>query len=205
MKIRVRQCPSGLDPPRGTGLRAVLALLAAASIPVVLLGPAGTTAVASGEGHAQAAAHAAAHAAVRSEGEGWEHEHRGCGHVPPGRQGNPHVHRSDCSSAASHRLLTATSTAAPTPPAAPKSATTRTASVRVSYTSRPLLVTPRAPRAPLGQRPPVLAPPGLAAPSHAAAGAITATPVSIYLITVSGLLLATAVGIAALVLVRRSD
>jgi hypothetical protein len=51
----------------------------------------------------------------------------------------------------------------------------------------------------------VLAPPGLTAPSHAAAGAITATPVSIYLITVSGLLLAAAVGIAALVLVRRSD
>jgi hypothetical protein len=69
----------------------------------------------------------------------------------------------------------------------------------------PLIVAPRTPRTPAGQRPPLLAPPGLIGPSHAAIGAVTTTPVSIYVVTVSALLIATAISIAALVLVRRSD
>jgi len=45
----------------------------------------------------------------------------------------------------------------------------------------------------------------LTVPPPAVAGAVSTTPVSIYVITLSTLLVATAIAIAALVLVRRSD
>ena len=68
-----------------------------------------------------------------------------------------------------------------------------------------MIVTPRVARTPVGERPPPLAPPGLTAPSPAVVGAVPASPVSVYVITLSMLLVATAIAIAALVLVRRSD
>jgi hypothetical protein len=70
---------------------------------------------------------------------------------------------------------------------------------------RPVVVTRRLPRSPVGQRPPLLAPPELTVPSPAFAGAASTSPVSIYVITVSMLLVATAIAIAALIVVRRSD
>jgi hypothetical protein len=45
----------------------------------------------------------------------------------------------------------------------------------------------------------------LTVPSPAVAGAVSTNPVSIYVITLSTLLVAAAIAIAALVLVRRSD
>jgi hypothetical protein len=68
-----------------------------------------------------------------------------------------------------------------------------------------MIVTARVPRTPVGERPPPLAPPGLSVPSPAVMGAVPTTPVSVYVITLSMLLVATALSIAALVLVRRSD
>jgi hypothetical protein len=68
-----------------------------------------------------------------------------------------------------------------------------------------MIVTPRVPRAPFGERPPPLAPPGLTVPSPAVVGAVPTSSVSVYVITLSMLLVATAIAIAALVLVRRSD
>jgi hypothetical protein len=71
---------------------------------------------------------------------------------------------------------------------------------------RPPVVTPRPlPRSPVGQRPPLLGPPGLTVPSPEVAGAASTSPVFIYVITLSMLLVATAIAIAALIVVRRSD
>jgi hypothetical protein len=68
-----------------------------------------------------------------------------------------------------------------------------------------MVVTPRVPRTPIAQRPPLLAPPGLTVPVPGVAGAVSTSPVPIYVITLSTLVLATAIAIAALVIVRRSD
>lgn len=164
----------------------------------LLLGPAGTLAVASGRGDGHAVARSS-----ESEGKGLEHEHGGCAHRPEDRPSNAHAHHRDrCATA--HRSLTSTGTAPPTPPAAPIPAA-RTTTVPAARVPRPLIVASHAPRIPAGQRPPLLAPPRLIGPSHAAVGAVTTNPVSIYVVTGSALLIATAISIAALVLVRRSD
>jgi hypothetical protein len=205
VKIWVRHRPSGLDRHCRAGVRTVLALLATGSVLWAGLGPAGTVAVASERGEAHAAAHSS-----ESDGEGLEHEDRDCRHGPDDRPSNPHAHHRDRCLTASPRTLTATGEPG-TAPAAPKLTTARTTPVPVARAPHPLIVAPsaprapRAPRTPSGQQPPLLAPPGLTGPSHSAIGALTATPVSIYVITVSALLVATAISIAALVLVRRSD
>ena len=69
----------------------------------------------------------------------------------------------------------------------------------------PMIVTARVPRTPVGERLPPLAPPGLSVPSPAVVGAVPTSPVSVYVVTLSMLLVATALAVAALVLVGRSD
>ena len=58
---------------------------------------------------------------------------------------------------------------------------------------------------PAGRQPPVIAPPSLTLPAQGPIVAPSAVPVSIYVITMSALLVAAAMTVAVLVLVRRSD
>jgi hypothetical protein len=207
LKTRVRQFTSGLLRTRRAAIRAVLVLLAAVSISGVLLGPAAVAAVASGSD-----GHGVAHSGHGEDGE----RHDVCEHQ---RQAPPANHHADverpfdnhgrgctCGSSPPPREHTpATTPVQGLPPPATR-AHVSTTPVSPSHPTvalrRPMVVTPRVP---LAQRPPLLAPPDLTVPVPGVAGAVSASRVSIYVITLSTLVVATAIAIAALVLVRRSD
>ena len=203
MKIWVRPHHPGLDRRRRAGVRAVLTVLAAGSVVAVVAGPAGTMAAS-----AQTVTHATTDSS-ESHGDGHDHEHRRCDRGPENRPSNPRARDRDARdrgrcTTASHKALVAT-VVPPRPPAAPHPITAVTTQVPAAPAPRPRIVVPRPARAPTGQQPPVLAPPGLTGPSPGAVVAVTNTPASIYVITVSARVVATAISIAALVLVRRSD
>jgi hypothetical protein len=210
LKTRVRQFTSGLVRTRRAAIRAVLVLFAAVSISGVLLGPAAVSAVASG-----ADGLGAAHSGNGEAGEG----HDACDRERPAPPANHHsdVERPPdhsergriCDSFPPPREHTAATTPVQGQP--PLAAPAQVSTIRVVLAHRivalrrPMVVTPRMPQIPVAQRPPLLAPPGLTFPVPGVAGAVSTSPVSIYVITLSTLVVATAIAIAALVLVRRSD
>jgi hypothetical protein len=210
LKTRVRQFTSGLVRSRHAAIRAVLVVFAAVSISGVLLGPAAVAAVASGS-DGRGAAHS-------RHGEAGE-RHDACDRERPAPRAHHHadVERpSDerdrgriCDSFPPPREHTPATTPVqgPPPPATPAHASTTPVipAHPIVALRRPMVVTPRVPQVPIAQRPPLLAPPDLTVPVPGIAGAVSTSPVSIYVITLSTLVVATAIAIAALVLVRRSD
>ena len=206
MKTRVRQIPTGLDRSRRAGPRAVVALLAMISIPWVLLGATGTTAIASSRDD-PGAAHANAQTGEHRDDDPEDPRDR-CGRDLRDQPSDRDSDGCGCCDPARRRAVT---TPGPpgSPPPAPQPVRARAATETAAHPTigspRPLTAAPHVPRDPVDQRPPLLAPPALTVPSPAPPGAVSTTPVSIYVITVSTLLVATAISIAALVLVRRSD
>jgi hypothetical protein len=210
LKTRVRPFTSGLDRTRRAAIRAVLVLFAAVSISGVLLGSADVAAAASGS-DGPGAAHS-------GHGEAGE-PHDACDHERPAPPANYHadVERPSndrarsriCSSFPPPREHTPATppVQGPPPPAIPTRVSTTPVSPSHPVVSlrRPMVVTPRVPQMPIAQRPPLLAPPGLTVPVPGVAGVVSTSPVSIYVITLSTLVVATVLAIAALVLVRRSD
>jgi hypothetical protein len=210
LKIRVRQFPPGLDRSRRAAPRTVVAFLAMISIPWVLLGATGTTAIASASRDDPGAAHANAHAGDQRDDDPEGRRDR-CGrdlHDERGQRSDREVDGCDCCEPSGRRVVTTPATPAPPAPAAPEAAHPPAAPGGAAHPSieapRPVAAAPHVPRDPVDQQPPLLAPPSLTVPSPSAPAAVSTTPVAIYVITLSTLLLATAISIAALVLVRRS-
>jgi hypothetical protein len=210
LKTRVRQLASGLVRTRHAAIRAVLVMFAAVSISGVLLEPVAVAAVASGP-DGRGAAHS-------GHGEAGD-RHDNCDRERPAPPANHHADAerpSDnsergriCDSFPSPLEHTPATTPVqvPPPPATPAHVTPNrmVPAHPIVALRRPIVITPRVPQLPVAQRPPLLAPPGLTFPVPGVAGAVSTSPVSIYVITLSSLVVATAIGIAALVLVRRSD
>jgi len=210
LKIRVRQFPPGLDRSRRAAPRAVVAFLAMISIPWVLLGATGTTAIASSSRDNPGAAHANAHGGDQRDDDPEGRRDR-CGrdlHDERDERSDRDVDRCDCCEPSGPRVVTTLATPAPPPPAAPRAARAPAAPGGATHPSvgapRPVAAALHVPRDPVDQQPPLLAPPALTVPSPPAPAAVSTTSVPIYVITLSTLLLATAISIAALVLVRRS-
>ena len=220
MKTRVRQFTPGLDRTRHAAIRAVLLVFAAVSISGVLLGPAAAAAVASGS-DGRGVAHAG-----RDDPEEW---YEACDRDRVARAEKPHDdvarpekrhvdverHAGDgdrgriCNSFPPSRAHTPATpqVQGPPPPAIPAQSSTTPVSPSKPIVTlrRPMVVMPRVPQTPIAQPPPLLAPPDLTVPVPRVAGAVSTSPVSIYVITLSTLVLAAVIAIAALVLVRRSD
>jgi hypothetical protein len=175
------------------------------SIPWVLLGATGSTAIASSR-HDLGAVHAGAHA-----DEHREDDRDRCDRDLKDRRSDRDSGSCDCCERAERRMeVTAPGTPAPpghpAPPQLVRASTVLRSASRPSVEApRTVAVSPHVPRDGIDQRPPLLAPPALTVPSPAAPATASTTPVAIYVITVSTLLLAAAISIAALVLVRRSD
>ena len=210
MKIRVRQFPPGLDRSRRAAPRIAVAFLAMISIPWVLLGATGTTAIASSSGDNPGAAHANAPAGDHRDDDPAGRRDR-CGrdpHEERDQRRDRDVDSCDCCEPSGRRVVTTPAPPAPARPAAPQAAHAPAAPGGADHRSigapRPVAAPPHMPRDRVDQQPPLLAPPALTVPSPPAPAAVSTTPVPIYVITLSMLLLATAISIAALVLVRRS-
>lgn len=178
---------AGLDRTRRCGVRAVVTLLAAATMIWAVAGPAALSVDAAGVPDRDSTSSVGCHHDPDRFDQDGRHCCRCCRrHTPP----TP--------------APTSPPRKTPTPERTPPPVRTVIAGTP-HPAATPSPPAPQPQQGPAGSRPPVLAPPALAVPVPVAQGVIATNPVSIYVVTLGGLLVAGAIAAAAIVFVRRSD